>query len=59
MRPNCYLNKKRFSGKVGDKIGDMAKIACQQKRSFDKVGNNIGEIFVYPLICSWILSYPL
>jgi len=39
MRPNRYLNKKRSSDKVGDKVGDMDKIAWQQKRSFDNVGD--------------------
>ena len=35
MRPNRYLNKKRSFDKIGDKVGDMDKTACQQKRSFD------------------------
>ena len=39
MRLNRYLNKKRSS----DKVGDMDKIACQQKRSIDKVEDNDGN----------------
>ena len=47
MRPNRYLNKKRSSDKVLDKIGDMGKITCQQKRSFDKVRDNVRDKYLF------------
>jgi len=47
MRPNRYLNKKRSSDKVGDKVVDIDKIICQQKRSFDKVGDNVRDKYLF------------